>query len=52
MAFLDALVTKTLERLSARHSAAEGVFGAGNRLALLMFAVAVLGREEDARRAF
>lgn len=52
MAFLDALVTKTLESLSARHSAAEGVFRARNRLSLLMFAVAVFGRQEDARRAF
>lgn len=52
MAFLDALVTSALESLSARHSTAEGVLGARNRLALLMLAVAVLGRQEDTRRAF
>lgn len=51
MARFDALVAVAGKGFSARETTAEGALVAGDGFALFVFAVAVLGREDDARGA-
>lgn len=51
VARLDALVAVAGEGFSARKATTEGALVAGNGFALFVFAVAVLGGEDDARGA-